>query len=81
MKSILYKELTDKGAFTTTLPTLFQEIIDSNYFNIPTRMKALIALSELISFTSQFRKNIKLMDDTLVPVNAVSYCIAGSGSG
>jgi hypothetical protein len=81
MKEILRKELEDNGAFTHNIPPLFEQIIKSNYFNIPVRMKALIALSELISYASQFRKSIKLFDDTLVPVNAISYAVAGSGSG
>lgn len=81
MKTALYNELLEKGAFNNVLPKLFQDIVDSNYFNVPQRMKALIVLSELMSYTSQFRKNIKLLDDTIVPINAVSFVIAGSGGG
>ena len=79
MKNILRTELSSYGAFTTALPTIIEQLINVNGFNIPYRMKALIAMSELISFTSQFKRNIKLPDDAIVPINSISFCIAPSG--
>lgn len=79
MKTILHNELYDYGAFTQKLPSIIERLINVNNFNIPYRMKALIAMSELISFTSQFKRNILLPDDALVPINSISFCIAPSG--
>jgi len=48
---------------------------------IDTRMKAVVAVAQLTSFASQFRRNVMLWDDTSVPINAISFIITGSGSG
>ena len=80
MKAILHNELYDFGVFTNNLPTLITKVIKVNTFNIPYRMKALIAMSEVISFASQFKRNIQLPDDTIVPINAINFCIAPSGA-
>lgn len=79
MKTILHTELYAHGAFTQRLPKIIDRIINVNAFNIPYRMKALIAMSETISFASQFKRNILLPDDALVPINSISFCIAPSG--
>ena len=79
MKTILRTELSAAGAFSGTVPTSIDRLIHVNSFNIPYRMKALIAMSELISFTSQFKRNIHLPDDALVPINSINFCIAPSG--
>lgn len=79
MKHILLQELKAKGAFTKELPEILNNIVSINYFNIPYRMKALIATSELMSFASQFKRNIILPDNTAVPINSISFCIAASG--
>jgi len=73
MKAILHNELYDFGVFTNNLPTLITKVIKVNTFNIPYRMKALIAMSEVISFASQFKRNIQLPDDTIVPINAITF--------
>lgn len=79
MKHILLQELKAKGAFTKELPKILNDIVSINYFNIPYRMKALIATSELMSFASQFKRNVILPDSTAVPINSISFCIAASG--
>lgn len=79
MKTILQTELSAAGAFSGTVPTIIDRLIHVNGFNIPYRMKALIAMSELISFASQFKRNIHLPDDALVPINSINFCIAPSG--
>lgn len=48
---------------------------------IDIRMKAVIAVAQLTSFASQFRRNILLWDETSVPINAISFVITGSGAG
>lgn len=42
-------------------------------------MKAVIAVTQLVTFAAQFRRNIVLWDDTEVPLNAISFIISGSG--
>ena len=50
-------------------------------FNIPDKMKYSIAVPLLVSFASHFRRHIELKDGTLVPINAITFIIANSGSG
>ena len=80
MLDILQKELNQCDAFTTPLPSFFKDLVAINYFNIPDRMKAIIAISEITTLASQFKRNVKLPDDTSVPVNSISFCIAPSGA-
>lgn len=80
MKTILYNELKAYGAFSSTLPKLIDEIVEANHFSIPYRMKAVIAVSELMSFASQFKRNIVLPDNTSVPINSITFCMAASGA-
>ena len=80
MKTILQNELIEAGAFTAQLPPLLDKVIAANSFNIPHRMKALIAMSEVMSFASQFKRNILLPDTTVVPINSINFCIASSGA-
>ena len=80
MKTILHNELKAYGAFSSTLPKLIDEIIEANHFSIPYRMKAVIAVSELMSFASQFKRNIVLPDNTSVPINSITFCMAASGA-
>lgn len=80
MKTILHNELKAYGAFSSTLPKLIDEIVEANHFSIPYRMKAVIAVSELMSFASQFKRNILLPDNTSVPINSITFCMAASGA-
>ncbi len=49
--------------------------------SVPFSMKATIVVAQLTNFASQFRRNIQLLDGTLVPINAISFIISGSGTG
>lgn len=42
-------------------------------------MKLTIAVSELMTFASQFRRNINHWDGTPVPINSISFVVTGSG--
>lgn len=78
------KELLQQyGAFTGTQNMYLQRVIEAISFpTINPRMKAVVAVAQIMAFASQFRRNIKLWDDvTEVPINAISFCICGSGSG
>lgn len=78
------KDLLEKqGAFKREQNQYIQNIIKAISFpTIDEKMKAVVAVSQLTTFASQFRRNIKLWDEhTEVPVNAISFVITGSGAG
>lgn len=75
-------ELTALGAFSADLPPIVDLVAKSIPINtIPDRMKLIISISEIISFASQFRRNIWHWDGFEFPINATSFVIAGSGEG
>ena len=75
-------ELTALGAFSADLPPIVDLVAKSIPINtIPDRMKLIISISEIISFASQFRRNIWHWDGFELPINATSFVIAGSGEG
>ena len=77
------KYLEEAGAFSEGQNYYVDKVINSITFpTIPFRMKAVIAVSQITTFASQFRRNIKMWDGiTDVPVNAISFVITGSGAG
>ena len=81
MLDVTRDRLETYKALTPGVNEHIQNIINAIPFTtVPTQMKAVIALSQLVSFASQFRRNILLWDDdTEVPVNSISFVIAGSG--
>lgn len=81
MYELTRDELNKYGAFNNKLPKIVTKIMDTIYFqNVPQRMKATIAVSELITYASQFRRNVELNDGTSVPINSVAFVITGSGN-
>ena len=82
MLELLKQDLTQSGAFSGSLPSLVTQVVDSiNSPQIPYRFKLTIAASELVLFASHLRRNIKHWNGSLIPINAISFVIAGSGSG
>lgn len=78
----LKEELSNRKAFSTPIPEIFLNLaktIPSD--NIPDKMKLSIAVSEFILFAGQFRRNIKHWNESLIPINAISFVISESGSG
>jgi len=71
--------LTKRNAFTKEFHPLLSATMDLLATDIPNHLRLSISLSELITLTSQFRKHIKLHDGTLVPCNAISIGLYGSG--
>lgn len=49
------------------------------FHTVPKRMKLTIAVSEVVTFASQFRRNIVLDDGTSVPINSIAIILTGSG--
>lgn len=75
-------ELEKHYAFNNKLPEIANKVIEAiPYTTVPDRMKATIAINELITFASQFRRNIVLWDGTSVPINTISFVLTGSGGG
>ena len=48
--------------------------------NVYPNMKTAIAVSEIVTFATHMRAKIRLPDNTLVPVNGISFIIAESGA-
>lgn len=75
-------ELQSLNAFSTDLPPIVDLVVKSIPINnIPDRMKLIISISEIITFASQFRRNIWHWDGFELPINSTSFVVAGSGVG
>lgn len=82
MLELTKAELDQHDALTPRINPLTQRIVDAIPFpTVDPRMKAVIAVSQLTAFASQFKRNINLWDGTPVPINAISFVIKGSGYG
>ena len=81
MLDITKQALDSRNALTPGLNSHIQRIVNAIPYNVNDRMKAVIAVSQLTTFASQFRRNIMLWDDTSVPINAISFAVTGSGEG
>ena len=72
--------LEERGAFTSDQSPIISKIASTIPFStVPERMKLTIAVSELMTFASQFRRNINHWDGTPVPINSISFVVTGSG--
>ena len=82
MLDILKAELDKHRALDGELPPILKQIVDANPNpKIPYRMKLTIAVSELVLFASHLRRNILHWNGSSIPINAISFAIAGSGDG
>ena len=79
-KNMLLDYLKSKGAFTKQIHPVVTGALKCISGEVPERLKLSVSLSELITFTSHLRKNIVLHDGTLVPCNAVTFALSGSGT-
>ena len=80
MVDIYRDALLEAGCFTGKYPTIIQVGMDTVSTNAPEKMKALMIATELLVFASNLRKPIMWKRST-IPVNAISFIIAGSGIG
>lgn len=78
-KIMLYDHLKENGVFNRQIHPLVTRATQCIAGEIPERLKLSIALSELITLTSHLRKPIQLHDGTIVPCNAITFSLAGSG--
>jgi len=82
MLDVCKQELERYNALTPTVNSSIQEVINAIPYNtVPERMKVTIALSQVSSFASQFKRNLLLWDSTSVPLNSIGFVLTGSGAG
>ena len=82
MLELTKDELSKHNALEPGINEHTQRIVNAIVFpTVDPRMKATIAVTQLMTFASQFRRNVILWDDTSVPVNTISFVITGSGGG
>lgn len=82
MLDTLRFELDKLKVFNGNIPPAILELTKGiSNAGIPSRMKATLAASELILYASQFRRNIKHWNGSDIPINALAFSIAESGSG
>ena len=81
MLNLTKSSLDSHQALTPAINSHIAKVMSAIPYNIPQRMKAVIAQAQVTTFASQFRRNLKLWDDTSVPVNSISFVITGSGDG
>lgn len=75
-------ELEQYGALKPGVPQIVQLVSDSmSNTTIPDRMKYIIAVSEVVTFASQFRRNMWHWEGFELPINATAFLVAGSGLG
>jgi len=80
MKEKLKAYLLSENAFDAGLPDYLDKMTKAVTGELPLKMKLSIAVSELVLFTSQMRRNIELTDKTQVPINSITFVLAGSGT-
>lgn len=82
MLELTQSELDKLGALTPTLHPVIQQVVRAIVNpNVHPRVKATIAVSHIMLFASQFRRNIELWDGTSVPINAIAVALMDSGCG
>ena len=82
MLDLLKAELDSKKALVGPLPPIINKIVETIPApTIPTRMKQVIAVSEIMLYASQFRRNIHHWDGSPVPINTIGTIVTGSGQG
>lgn len=78
---ILEKEINNLGIYEGKYtPEIVKAIVESIPSNISTKIKQALAISEIITFISQFRINIRHWNESIIPINAITFCIAQSGA-
>ena len=73
------EELDRHNALTPGLNKHISDITNAIPFNISEHMKAVIAVTQIVTFAAQFRRNLLLSEGTEVPINAISFIVSGSG--
>jgi hypothetical protein len=86
MKKMLRKHLENLGVFKGVHSPDLQNLKNCITGDVSPKMVEAISISELILFTSQFRRyiidpnHVPGEDLSLIPINSISFLLAGSGS-
>lgn len=82
MYKILEQELSKYNVFNGEIPIAISELAKTiPVSTIPSKMKNAMAVSELVTFASQFRRPIQHWNGSAVPINAITFILASSGVG
>ena len=82
MINLLKNELDKLNAFSTPLPSSIYDLASIvPDTRLDQKMKLTIAISEIMLFISQFRRNILHFNTSLIPINAITFIISPSGIG
>ena len=79
-EDICYQYIQERGGFSGELPSIVKTLLTIASPEIPKNMSATIAVSEIVTFAGNLRRNIQLDKNTLIPVNAISFVLSGSGT-
>lgn len=81
MLDLIEKEINSLNLFEGNIPEIVKAVADSiPSQTIPYRMKIALAISEIVTYISQFRINIKHWNGSIIPINSIMFCIAKSGA-
>lgn len=79
--NILEKEIEKFSLYEGKyIPEIVKAIIEATSSSIDTKIKMALAISEIILFISQFRINIKHWNESIIPINSITFCVAPSGA-
>jgi hypothetical protein len=82
MKQLLETYLKQKGALSDQLPEVIKQVGNSIHAGgLPARMKLTIAFAEIMLYTGHFRRHILHWNGSIIPINAITLLLAGSGKG
>ena len=76
-----WSEYIDKEIGHLKKPNRTMELVSQSITgNVYQKMKDALSISEILTLATHMRAKIRLPDDTLVPVNGISFVIASSGA-
>ena len=73
MLKMLEEDLRSKGAFTQEVPEVLNQAVKAIPTDASYKMKLMMAMTEIMVFTSQLRKPLMLEDGALVPINTITF--------
>ena len=76
---LLEEYVTSRTSKCPQFPQIVEDGMSTVSGEVPFKLKLAIVVSELITFVSHIRKSIRLYDDTLVPVNMITFALSASG--
>lgn len=74
------KFLEEYNCFSEEMSPILKAGVDTINTEAPYKMRLMMAASELITFASMLRKPMQLPDGSIIPVNAITFILSGSGT-